>query len=589
MADAWSVPIATGLFTDLNDTIAKGIPAYDLGKAFEGFQSGYKFGQDWQANRAFREGLPRDAEGNIDWGAARDTIARLGGANQLQNIIGLENLRQQQNLPPITLPQPPRPDPAPVSTARPPGQAAYQDTDNPLVTAATPAATPSPPNQNLTSGQITRIDTDGSPTTGVPGGITPRMAAKGDAATAERIAARLGIGVDQTADRGDIIAAARGTDTSPTQATALSAPTTTAPSVQEFTQDPTGGLKTDRLALASPATAGVTPRPVQTETIRPPAAQAAPEQAPAQVAQAAPPASQIQGISPQAQGQFNAQAADYYEQRAAAYEEAARRAAAARNPELAQSYSRASQDAAGYAKMYREGLIKTQTKAGEIQLEQEKGIFDASRQGFLASKDQQFQLDTIDQDLKTMGPDWVGAGANARAKLARTGNTLLGLLPDAVRSSLPREIRDGFSNEALASWESFNKASQKLGFALAKQLGSREAMQIVQAATASVPNAEQTYWGARLVSAGMRQAAQREADFHQYVIGLKRNGQSILDADINFNKQHPVQEYVKKAASVVPSQDAINYMRANDSKANRAYFNQTYGDGATVGVFGPDR
>src|SRR5215471_3180859 len=226
---------------------------------------------------------------------------------------------------------------------------------------------------------------------------------------------------------------------------------------------------------------------------------------PTQVAQA----SGIPGIPTQPQGNFGQAQLDYWQRRATVSNELARRAGMAGNAQMEQAYRNDSMQAQQNANAIQQGLIDVQKKQGETQVELGKDIYKGSREGFLAANQQQQQLDTIDKDLKTMGPDWVGAGASARAKLARTANTILNLLPNDIRASLPNEIRDGFSSEALASWESFNKASQKLGFALAKSLGSREAMQIVQAATASVPNADQTYWGARLVSAGMRQAAER--------------------------------------------------------------------------------
>jgi hypothetical protein len=263
--------------------------------------------------------------------------------------------------------------------------------------------------------------------------------------------------------------------------------------------------------------------------------------------------------------------------------EMARRADLAGSKSTADTYRAAATQAQARAQAMRDAALKVETKQGETRVEQEKGIFDESRKNFLASKDVNFQLDTIDKDIKNMGPDWLGSGANARAKLARTYNTALQFVPETLRNELRL---DQIDPEKIASWESFNKASQKLGFALAKSLGSREAMQIVQAATASVPNAEQTYWGARLVSAGMRQAAQRESDFHQYVIGLMRNNQSTLDADVTFNQKNPVSKYVNNAASVVPPQPAIDYLRANPTRENKLAFEKKYHDGALIGVFG---
>jgi hypothetical protein len=249
---------------------------------------------------------------------------------------------------------------------------------------------------------------------------------------------------------------------------------------------------------------------------------------------------------------------------------------------MAETYRTYATQAQQNANAIQEGLIRLQGQQGEQRVKQEGGVFEESRKAFHGAQAVKTQLDTIDNDIKTLGPNWMGTGANERAGLARSYNTMFGFLPTEVQQALGGPM----DPEKLASWESFNKSSQKLGFALAKELGSREAMQIVQAATASVPNAEQTYWGARLVSAGMRQAAQRDEDFHKFVVQRMRSGQSTIDAEIIFNQQHPISEYVKKASSTVPPQKAIDYLRANDTRQNRKYFDQTYGDGAVIGVFG---
>ena len=175
----------------------------------------------------------------------------------------------------------------------------------------------------------------------------------------------------------------------------------------------------------------------------------------------------------------------------------------------------------------------------------------------------------------------MGSRANARANIAKQFNTIRGLLPNDVQDLLP-----SFDASKVANWEAFNKQTTQLGFALAKQLGSREAMQIVQSATAAVPNAEQTYWGARLVASSMRQAAQRQIDYHQYVSQLQRQGKSLLFANDDFNQRHPPQEYTAKALSVVPPQRAISFLQANPTPQNRKAFDQKYGDGASNGVFG---
>jgi hypothetical protein len=312
---------------------------------------------------------------------------------------------------------------------------------------------------------------------------------------------------------------------------------------------------------------------------------------PAQTAQVeAQPRSQIPGTPTQPQVPLGEERARQYDRDALRYEEAARRAGIVPGGQTqAEAYRAAAQQAAAKATAIRQGIIATQQKQGESNVELEKGIFEEGRKGYRGAQEIDTQLDTIDRSIKTLGPDGLtgmGAGATNRLGLARQYNTLIGFIPEDIRKEFNVTP---FGKDELAGWEAFNKASQKLGFALAKQLGSREAMQIVQAAVASVPNVEQTYWGARLVSAGMRQAAQRDKDYFQYIVNLKRNGQSTLDADVTFNRTHPVSAYTAKAASVVPPENAINFLRANPTPQNIRQFNAKYGDGASIGVFGTGR
>lgn len=307
-----------------------------------------------------------------------------------------------------------------------------------------------------------------------------------------------------------------------------------------------------------------------------------------QVAQAAPPQvqprSQIQGVPSQQSGPYNEGLARQYDLERDKNLELARRAGLVPGgKEVADQYRQLAIEAAANAKMVREGLIGAQRKQSETQVEQEKAILDQGRNDFHAAEEVQFHLGNIDRAIKSLGPDWLGAGANARIGLARQFNTALNFVPDEIKKEFDLKP---FAPGKVADWEAFNKETQKLGFAAAKQLGSREAMQIVQAATASVPNAEQTYWGARLVSSSMRQAALRQQDYFKALIQARRSGQSLLDADVNFNQTHPVQSYVDRAASSVPPQAAIDALRANPTPQNKRFFDQKYGDGAVIGVFG---
>lgn len=361
-----------------------------------------------------------------------------------------------------------------------------------------------------------------------------------------------------TIDDGDITGIS--VDNQPTQATSFApaAATSTAPSEDryppQFKQTPDTGPPTDRFA---------------------------------QVAQPqAQPRSQIPAVPAQQAGPYNEGLARQYDQERDNNLELARRAGFAGNKEVAEQYRQKAIEAAANAKMVREGLIGAQRKQAETQVEQEKAVLEEGKKGYATGKDIQLRLGLIDDSIKTLGPQWLGAGASARAGLARQYNTALQFVPENLRNEFGLKP---FDPAKVASWEDFNKQTQQLGFALARTLGAREAMQIVQAATASVPNADQTYWGARLVSASMKQAAQREIDYHKYLIDLRRNGQSLLDADVTFNERNPVQNYVRAAISVVPPQSAINYLQANPTPQNKKAFDAKYGDGATIGVFGPNQ
>jgi hypothetical protein len=77
-------------------------------------------------------------------------------------------------------------------------------------------------------------------------------------------------------------------------------------------------------------------------------------------------------------------------------------------------------------------------------------------------------------------------------------------------------------------------------------------MQIVQQATNSVPNVNQSPLGAKLVSGSLRQASQRQEDFYKYMV--KPENRTRLGAEIEFNQQNPPEMYSTRAiaASGIP-------------------------------------
>jgi hypothetical protein len=153
------------------------------------------------------------------------------------------------------------------------------------------------------------------------------------------------------------------------------------------------------------------------------------------------------------------------------------------------------------------------------------------------------QLDMLDRgldELNQSGWSSTGTGANTKMSVFKSLNGVSQLFGgNAV-----------FDPAKIATWEDMNKESTRMGFELAKTLGSREAQMIVQQAVSAVPNVENTYLGGKLVSSSLRQAAQRQSDYYEYLTdyAMSHGGQT-MGADVQFNKTHPVGGYVKAAVA----------------------------------------
>lgn len=167
--------------------------------------------------------------------------------------------------------------------------------------------------------------------------------------------------------------------------------------------------------------------------------------------------------------------------------------------------------------------------------------FKAAADHYQAAQGMMGQLDMIDRnldDLNTAGWSSTGAGANTKMGLFK----MLNGISQTVGGQAV------FDPSKIATWEDFNKESTRMGFELAKTLGSREAMQIVQQAVGSVPNAENTYLGGKLVSSSLRQAAIRQSDYYEFLNQFAMShGGNTMGADVAFNKSHPIGGYVKTA------------------------------------------
>ena len=185
----------------------------------------------------------------------------------------------------------------------------------------------------------------------------------------------------------------------------------------------------------------------------------------------------------------------------------------------------------------------------QIGIEQ-KG-FEKAKEDFASAQNVQQRLGMMDHAIDTLNQSgWssTGSGANMRIGAAKNINSFFTSLGG----------KPLFDPNKVASWEDLNKETTRAGFELARSLGSREAMMIVQSATAAVPNAQNTAMGAKLVSSSLNEAAQRQVDYYQYLNKWgQQNGGRLNGSDIAFNQQHPVQGYVNAAIVKAASSTGI--------------------------------
>ena len=112
-------------------------------------------------------------------------------------------------------------------------------------------------------------------------------------------------------------------------------------------------------------------------------------------------------------------------------------------------------------------------------------MYKKAADNYAAAQGQNFNLDMMDhaiEQLNQSGLSSTGAGANAKFTIMKGLNGLSNTLG----------MGDAFNPQKIATWEDFNKEATRMGFELAKTLGSREAQMIVQHAVGAVPNAENT-------------------------------------------------------------------------------------------------
>jgi hypothetical protein len=193
MPDSWSVPIAPGVIpSNINDRIAQGP---DL-SWINNLANSYFQGKDQQYTQnqrdLFKQGLPKDPNGNIDWNQVSQKLAQTGGAGQIQNVIGLQDTQMMRealdkagktNIFSPLGGQDQQPQQSPLG---PPSSAtAITNTPNARMASAQPNASndipsgsPSPPGQNLVQPNETNYSVSRGPVeTAGPNGFSapPQM------------------------------------------------------------------------------------------------------------------------------------------------------------------------------------------------------------------------------------------------------------------------------------------------------------------------------------------------------------------------------------------------------------------------------
>src|SRR5262249_23495998 len=121
--------------------------------------------------------------------------------------------------------------------------------------------------------------------------------------------------------------------------------------------------------------------------------------------------------------------------------------------------------------------------------------YEKARETYNGAQEIKMQLGSMEsafRALNSAGWSTTGNGAQARLPLAKAMNSVWQTL-GSKDQDLP------FDPQKIAKWEELTKDSTRLGFALARTLGAREAMQIVQGAIRANPSVENSPVGAWMV------------------------------------------------------------------------------------------
>lgn len=181
-------------------------------------------------------------------------------------------------------------------------------------------------------------------------------------------------------------------------------------------------------------------------------------------------------------------------------------------------------------------------------------------------------------ELPKSGPLAAGPFAQARGDIVRRMNTVANVFGIKDENGQPWAINPG----AVGSLEELNKLTTRMGFELARTLGTREAMQIVQQATAAVPGSDNTPLGARKIISGIRASLDQTMAWQGFLEEWVNKNGSSLGAREYFNKMRPPEYWNAKAWSELVDPKDRQALVANKANAEaRKAIDDKYGRGVS--------
>jgi hypothetical protein len=164
-----------------------------------------------------------------------------------------------------------------------------------------------------------------------------------------------------------------------------------------------------------------------------------------------------------------------------------------------------------------------------------------------------------------------GAGAQWRGEIAKNLNTISSMMGIDARID-PSQV---------SSVEELKKLTTRMGFELSRTLGAREAMQIVQQATAAVPGADNTPLGARKIISGVKAAIDQQVSWKTFLDQwVNKTGGNSNGAQEYFNRMRPPSYWNAKAWSeLVDPADHNALINNRKNPAAVAAINHKYGPG----------